>query len=253
MFGSKKDNPAESTGRTAIVTGGTRGIGGAISRALQDAGHSVIAVYYRNDQAAEKFQSETGIAVTKFDVGDFEATHHACQNLAEQADDGGIDILVNNAGITRDGFLHKMTFGQWDDVIRTNLTSVFNTCRALTPAMRDAGWGRVINISSINGQKGQMGQTNYSAAKAGIIGFTKSLAQESARKNITVNTICPGYIETSMTGSMSDKVLESIKANIPLGRLGQPDEIAKMVAYLASEEAGFITGATLKINGGQYM
>jgi len=238
-------------GRIALVTGGTRGIGAAISKALQAAGHTVIANYAGNDEKANAFKDETGIAVKKFDVGD----PAACEaGIAEiEAEVGPIDIVVNNAGITRDGTFHRMTYDQWNAVIQTNLSSLFAVTRPVINGMRDRGFGRVISISSINGQKGQMGQVNYSAAKAGVIGFTKALAQEGAKKGITVNCVCPGYIDTDMVAAVPEKVLDSIIAGIPVGRLGQADEIGKLCAYLASDDAAFITGATMTINGGQYM
>ncbi|WP_291841511.1 acetoacetyl-CoA reductase [Maricaulis sp.] len=238
--------------RTALVTGGTRGIGAAISMALQAAGHTVIANYAGNEEKAREFADETGIKVVKFDVGDFDSS---AAGLAEAEALAGapIDILVNNAGITRDTMFHKMSREQWDDVIRVDLSSMFNVTRPLIDGLRERGWGRIINISSINGQKGQMGQVNYSAAKAGVIGFTKALAQETARKGITVNCITPGYINTEMVAAVPEKVLESIIAGIPVGRLGEAGEIGALCAYLASEEAGFMTGSTLTINGGQYL
>ena len=234
--------------RKAVVTGGTRGIGAAISKALKDAGYEVTASYAGNDEAAAKFKSETGIAVRKWDVGDYDACAKALGEI------GQVDVLVNNAGITKDGMFHKMTKEQWYAVINTNLNSLFNMCRPVIDGMRERSFGRIINISSINGQKGQMGQTNYSAAKAGDIGFTKALAQENAAKGITVNVICPGYIATEMVMAVPKDVLEkSIIPQIPARRLGQPEEIARCVVFLASDDAGFITGATLTANGGQYM
>jgi acetoacetyl-CoA reductase len=237
--------------RVALVTGGTRGIGGAISKALKAAGYKVAANYAGNDEAAAKFKAETGIPVFKFDVGDFDAS--AAGVAAIEKEVGGIDILVNNAGITRDGFFHKMTKDQWSAVIRTNLDSLFNVTRPVIDGMRARSFGRIIVISSINGQKGQMGQVNYSASKAGDIGFVKALAQENANKGITVNAICPGYIGTEMVQAIDPEVLKTrILPQIPVGRLGQPEEIARAVAFLASDEGGFITGSTLSINGGQY-
>jgi len=233
--------------RTAVVTGGTRGIGAAICKALKAEGYNVHANYGGNDDAAKKFSDETGIPARKWDVGNYEA---CAENLKAIGD---VDILVNNAGITKDGMFHKMTPEQWYAVINTNLNSLFNMCRPVIEGMRDRSFGRIINISSINGQKGQMGQSNYSAAKAGDIGFTKALAQENAKKGVTVNAICPGYIATDMVMAVPEKVRESIIAQIPVGRLGEADEIARCVVFLASEKAGFITGATLTINGGQYM
>lgn len=238
-------------GRVALVTGGTRGIGSAISRMLQQDGFVVAATYQGNDEAAQAFREETGIAVYKWDVSDFDACADGIARVS--ADLGAVSVLVNNAGITRDGMLHKMGADQWNAVIQTNLTSAFNLCRAVITGMREAGHGRIINISSVNGQKGQMGQTNYAAAKAGLIGFSKSLALEGANKGITVNVIAPGYTETDMVAAVPEKVMQSILGQIPVGRLGQVDEIAHAVSFLASDRAGFITGATLAINGGQYM
>ncbi len=238
--------------RTALVTGGTRGIGAAISLSLKSAGHTVIANYAGNEEKARAFAEQTGIKVVKFDVGDFDN----CQaGIAEAETLAGspIDILVNNAGITRDTMFHKMDKAQWDDVINVDLNSMFNVTRPLIDGLRERGWGRVINISSINGQKGQMGQVNYSAAKAGVIGFTKALAQETARKGITVNCITPGYVNTEMVAAIPEKVLASIIAGIPVGRLGEAGEIGALCVYLASDEAGFVTGSTLTINGGQYL
>ncbi|MEE9589536.1 MAG: acetoacetyl-CoA reductase [Hyphomicrobiaceae bacterium] len=237
--------------RVAIVTGGTRGIGEAISLALKSKGFRVAANYGGNDEAAQKFQAATGIPVYKWNVGDYAACEEGLKRV--ESDLGAIDVVVNNAGITRDGMLHKLTPEQWVEVIQVNLNSMFNMTRPIIDGMRGKGWGRIINISSINGQKGQMGQTNYSAAKAGVIGFTKALAQETARKGITVNAIAPGYINTDMVAAVPEKVLESIIAQIPVGRLGHAQEIAHCVAFLASEEAAFITGATLTANGGQYI
>jgi acetoacetyl-CoA reductase len=238
--------------RVALVTGGTRGIGGAISRALKNAGYTVAANYAGNDEAAKKFHTEAKIGVYKWDVGNYEAC--AAGVKAVEAELGPIEILVNNAGITRDAMFHKMSAEQWGQVINTNLTSLFNMCRAVIEGMRERNFGRIINISSVNGQKGQMGQVNYSAAKAGDLGFTKALAQESARKGITVNAICPGYIATEMVMAVPKDVLEkSILPQIPTARLGQPDEVARCVVFLASDDAGFITGSTLTANGGQYM
>jgi acetoacetyl-CoA reductase len=237
--------------RVALVTGGTRGIGAAISIALKDAGFKVAANYGGNDEAAQKFKAETGISVFKWDVGDFAACAAGIKDVEGVL--GPIDVLVNNAGITRDAMLHKMTAEQWDEVLRVDLGSVFNMTRHVIDSMRDRNFGRVINISSINGQKGQMGQTNYSAAKAGIIGFTKALAQETAKKGITVNVVCPGYIDTEMVRAVAPKVLEGIIATIPVGRLGKCGEIAKMCTFLASEDAAFVTGATMTVNGAQYI
>jgi acetoacetyl-CoA reductase len=239
--------------RVALVTGGTRGIGGAISKALKAAGYSVAANYAGNDEAASKFKSETGIPVFKWDVGDFDACAAGVKQVESEV--GPVEVLVNNAGITKDGFFHRMTKEQWSAVIRTNLDSLFNMTRPVIEGMRNRNFGRVIVISSINGQKGQMGQVNYSASKAGDIGFVKALAQENANKGITVNAICPGYIGTEMVQAIDPKILETkIIPQIPAGRLGQPEEIARAVVYLADEQTGsFITGSTLSINGGQYM
>jgi acetoacetyl-CoA reductase len=238
--------------RVALVTGGSRGIGAAISKALKQDGFTVAASYAGNDEAAQRFKSETGIPVFKWDVGDYDACASGVRQVESEV--GPVDVLVNNAGITRDGFFHKMSREQWSAVIRTNLDSLFNMTRPVIEGMRARGFGRVIVISSINGQKGQAGQVNYSAAKAGDIGFVKALAQESANKGITVNAICPGYIGTEMVQAIDPEVLKAkIIPLIPVGRLGQPEEIARAVAFLASEEGGFITGSTLSINGGQYM
>lgn len=237
--------------KVAVVTGGTRGIGHAISIALKDKGFRVAANYGGNDSAAQSFQMQTGIPVYKWDVGDYEACASGLKRV--EADLGPVAVVVNNAGITRDAMLHKMTPEMWNEVIRVDLGSMFNMTQPIIEGMRSRNWGRIINISSINGQKGQMGQSNYSAAKAGVIGFTKALAQETARKGITVNCIAPGYIDTDMVAAVPEKVLESIIAQIPVGRLGKDTEIARCVAFLAGDEAGFITGATLTINGGQYI
>ncbi|HYI88567.1 MAG TPA: acetoacetyl-CoA reductase [Beijerinckiaceae bacterium] len=239
--------------RVALVTGGSRGIGAAISKALKGAGYAVAASYAGNDEAANKFKGETGIPVFKWDVGDFDACAAGVKKV--EAEIGPVDVLVNNAGITRDGFFHRMSKEQWSAVIRTNLDSLFNMTRPVIEGMRSRNFGRIIVISSINGQKGQMGQVNYSAAKAGDIGFVKALAQENANKGITVNAICPGYIGTEMVQAIDPKILETkIIPLIPVGRLGKPEEIARAVVYLADEESGaFITGSTLSINGGQYM
>jgi acetoacetyl-CoA reductase len=238
--------------RIALVTGGTRGIGAAISSALKSAGHTVIANYAANDEAAAKFKADTGIEARKWDVGSFDACAEAVKQI--ESDFGPIDVLVNNAGITRDGMFHKMTLEQWSAVINTNLNSLFNLCRPVIEGMRARGFGRIISISSINAQKGQMGQSNYSAAKSGEIGFTKALAQENANKGITVNAICPGYIATEMVRAMPPEVVEKrILPQIPVGRLGEPEEVARCVVFLAAEEAGYITGSTLSVNGGQYM
>lgn len=237
--------------RVALVTGGTRGIGYAISLALKSAGYRVAASYAGNDAAAQAFQAETGIPVFKFDVASFEASEKAVKQI--EKDLGPVDVLVNNAGITRDVMFHKMTKQHWDEVIGTNLNGLFNVTRQVWEGMRARKFGRVINISSINGQKGQMGQVNYSASKAGDIGFTKALAQEGARAGITVNVICPGYIATEMVKAVPADVMEkSILPQIPVGRLGEPSEIARAVVFLAADEAGFITGSTITANGGQY-
>ncbi|MEO1252176.1 MAG: acetoacetyl-CoA reductase [Pseudomonadota bacterium] len=236
--------------RNAIVTGGTRGIGAAISKTLKDRGCKVAASYAGNDEAAGKFKEETGIDVYKWDVGDYEACKAGVADI--EAAQGPTDILVNNAGITRDGMFHKMTPEQWSEVIRADLDSVFNMSHHVFSGMRGRGFGRIINISSINGQKGQMGQVNYSAAKAGMLGFTRALAQEGAFKGVTVNAIAPGYIATDMVSAMSEDVLAKITAQIPVGRLGEAEEIGECVAFLADDKAGFITGAVLTANGGQY-
>jgi acetoacetyl-CoA reductase len=238
--------------RVAIVTGGTRGIGAAIATALKDAGCSVASTYGGNDEAAEAFKAANGINVYKWDCGDAKACEEGIAKV--EADLGPIDIVVNNAGITRDGMLHKMSNEKWDAVIRTNLDSVFYMTKPVLDGMRERGFGRIISISSINGRKGQMGQANYSAAKAGMLGFTKALAQEGARKGITANVIAPGYINTEMVAAVPQDVLEQkILPQIPVGRLGEPEEIARCVVFLASDDAGFITGACLDANGGQYM
>jgi acetoacetyl-CoA reductase len=237
--------------RVALVTGGTRGIGAAISQALQKTGYKVAATYSGNDEAAQKFKSETSIPVFKWDVSSFDACADGVKKVEGEL--GAIEVLVNNAGITRDAPFHKMKAEQWTAVVNTNLGSLFNMTRQVWEGMRERKFGRVINISSINGQKGQFGQTNYSAAKAGELGFTKALAQEGARAGITVNAICPGYINTEMVQAVPKDVLEkNILPQIPIGRLGEPDEIARCVVFLASDDAGLITGATLTANGGQY-
>jgi len=237
--------------RVALVSGGTRGIGAAIGKALKAAGYTVAANYGGNDEAAQKFKAETGIAVYKWDVSSFDACAAGVKQV--EADLGPIDVLVNNAGITRDGMFHRMTPEQWNAVIGTNLGSLFNMTRQVIDGMRERKFGRIINISSINGQKGQVGQVNYSAAKAGELGFTKALAQEGARSGITVNAICPGYIATDMVKAMPKDMLEkNILPQIPIGRLGEPEEIARCVVFLASDDTGLITGATLTANGGQY-
>lgn len=235
---------------TALVTGGTRGIGSAICVALRDAGYRVIANYGGNDVAAAAFHTETGIETVKFDVGDFDACAQAIANIETMF--GPVAVLVNNAGVTKDGFLHKMTLQQWRDVINIDLDSLFNCTRPVITGMRERGYGRIVNISSINGQKGQIGQVNYSTAKAGVIGFTKALAQEGAAKGITVNCIAPGYIATEMVAAMAPEALAKVKAGIPCGRLGESEEIARAVMFLV-QDAGFINGATLTINGGQYI
>ena len=239
-------------GRVAVVTGGTRGIGAAISRALKAAGYEVAATYHSNDEAAAKFKAETGVHIYKWNVANYD---ECVTGVAQVAKDlGPVEILVNNAGITKDGMFHKMTPEQWYDVINTNLNSVFNMCRPVIEGMRERGFGRIINISSVIGQKGNIGQSNYSASKAGDLGFTKSLAQENAGKGITVNAVCPGYIATEMVRAMKQEVLEkAILPQIPLRRLGEPEEVARCVVFLASDDSGFITGSTLSANVGQYM
>ena len=236
--------------RTALVTGGSRGIGAAISIALKDAGYNVAANYAGNDEAAAKFKAETGIPVFKWSVADYDACADGIGKV--EAEVGPIDVLVNNAGITRDAPFHKMTPERWREVIDTNLSGVFNMTHPVWPGMRERKFGRVITISSINGQKGQFAQANYSAAKAGDLGFTKALAQEGARAGITVNAVCPGYIATDMVMAVPEKVREQIIAQIPVGRLGEADEIARCVVFLASDAAGFITGSTISANGGQF-
>lgn len=237
--------------RVAFVTGGTRGIGKAIVQRLHEDGFQVAAGYSGNDEAAQATAKALGVMVVKGNVGSFDDCARAVGVV--EAELGPIDILVNNAGITRDGMLHKMSYEQWSEVIRVNMDSAFNMTRPVIEGMRDRGWGRIVNISSINGQKGQMGQTNYSAAKAGLIGFTKALALENAKKGVTVNVICPGYIDTEMVAAVPENVLAQIIAGIPVGRLGKGEEIADMVSFLSGERAGFVTGATLSLNGGQYM
>jgi acetoacetyl-CoA reductase len=238
--------------RVALVTGGTRGIGAAISKKLKEKGYTVAANYGGNDEAASRFKAETGIPVYKFDVSDPAACEAGIKAIETEL--GPIDVLVSNAGITRDGMFHRMTFDQWQAVIRTNLNSMFTCTRPVIDGMRNRGFGRIIIISSINGQKGQMGQTNYSAAKAGVIGFAKALAQENASKGVTVNVIAPGYIATEMVQAVPEDVLKTkILPLIPVGRLGEADEIARSVLFLAGDGGGFITGSTLTINGGQYM
>ncbi|MDX6749557.1 acetoacetyl-CoA reductase [Geminicoccaceae bacterium 1502E] len=238
--------------RVALVTGGTRGIGAAISVGLKEAGYKVAASFAGNEEAARAFESKTGILVFRWDVGDFEACRQGIAAVEKAL--GPVDVLVNNAGITRDTTLHKMTAEQWQSVIRTNLDSVFNLSRLVIEGMRARSFGRIITISSINGQKGQFGQSNYAAAKAGVVGFSKSLAQENAAKGITVNVVAPGYIGTEMVRAVPEDVLKAkILPQIPVGRLGEPEEVARCVTFLASEDAGFITGSTITINGGQYM
>jgi len=237
--------------RVAVVTGGTRGIGEGIAIALQEQGYKVAATYHGNDAKAHDFKSRTGIPVFKFDVADYAACQEGVARIVAEL--GAVEVLVNNAGITRDALLHKMVVEQWQEVMRTNLDSLFNMTRAVIEDMRAKGFGRIINISSINGQAGQLGQTNYSAAKAGVIGFTKALAQESAIKGITVNAIAPGYVDTEMVRAVPQNVLDAIVAKIPVKRLGSVQDIARSVIFLASDEASFITGATLSVNGGQYI
>lgn len=238
-------------GRVALVTGGTRGIGAAISRNLRDAGRDVIAAYAGNEHAAKEFEENTGIKTVKVDVSNFDQVHEAVTKI--KTDMGPVEILVNNAGITRDSTMHRMSFEQWKDVIDTNLSGVFNCSRAVIKDMRELNFGRIVNIGSINGQAGQYGQVNYAATKSGIHGFTKALAQEGAAKGITVNAIAPGYVDTDMVRAVPPEVLEKIVARIPVGRLGQADDIARGVLFLTADNAGFITGSTLSINGGQHM
>jgi acetoacetyl-CoA reductase len=237
--------------RVAVVTGGTRGIGRAISTVLKDGGYKVAANYRGNDKAAQQFHAETGIPVYKFDVADFKACADGVKAI--EAELGPIDVLVNNAGITRDTTMHRMSFEQWDAVIQTNLASCFNMSSAVIEGMRARGFGRVVNIGSINGQAGQYGQVNYAAAKSGIHGFTKALAQEGASRGITVNAVAPGYVDTEMVRAVPAEVLEKIIARIPVGRLGKAEDIARTVLFLVADEAGFITGSTLSVNGGQHM
>lgn len=237
--------------KVALVTGGTRGIGLAITERLKADGMLVAAGYSGNDEAANACAKDLGVMVVKGNVGSLEDCESAIRQV--EAELGPVEVLVNNAGITRDAFFHKMTPDQWREVISVNLNALYYMTHQVIDGMRERGWGRIINISSINGQKGQAGQTNYSAAKAGLIGFTKALAQETARKGITVNAIAPGYVDTEMVRAVPEKVLESIIQTIPVGRLGQPEEIAAGVSFLAREDAGFITGATLTMNGGQYI
>jgi acetoacetyl-CoA reductase len=237
--------------RVALVTGGTRGIGAAVGRALKQAGHSVAATYAGNREAAESFRDETGIPVFQWDVADEAACADGVKRV--EAEVGPVDILVNNAGITRDSWFHKMDNASWSAVMRTNLDSMYFMTRPVIEGMRERNFGRIVNISSINGQKGQLAQVNYATAKAGMIGFTKALALENARKGITVNCVCPGYTDTDMVAAVSEKAMEGILASIPVGRLGRADEIAELIVYLSSENSGFMTGAVLSINGGQYM
>ena len=238
-------------GRIAVVTGGTRGIGRGISEELKAAGYTVIANYAGNEEAAKQFTAETGIPAVRWDVGDYEACEASVKHITEKF--GSIEVLVNNAGITRDVVLHRMTPVQWDEVIRTNLTSCYNMARLCIETMREKGFGRIVNISSINGQAGQLGQVNYSAAKSALHGFTKALAQEGASKGITVNALAPGYIDTDMVRAVPPDVLEKIIAKIPVKRLGTTHDIARGVLFLVADDAGFITGSTLSINGGQHM
>ena len=235
----------------ALITGGTRGIGKAISIALKDQGYSVIANYGGNDKAAKEFTTETGLEAYKFDVADFDACKKGVEEIVSKH--GEISVLVNNAGITRDSALHKMNLEQWQKVIDVNLTSCFNMCNAIVPSMRNNNYGRIVNISSVNGQMGQFGQTNYSSAKAGVFGFSKALARENAGKGITVNCIAPGYIDTEMVANVSEDVLKEIIAKVPVGRLGKPEEIARAVVFLTDKNAGFITGETISVNGGLEM
>ena len=237
--------------RVAIVTGGTRGIGQAICLRLKKQGHLVIANYGGNEEKAKAFTAATGIPSYRWDVGDHEACIHNCNDIA--ATHGPVDIVINNAGVTRDGVLHKMTFEDWNEVMRINLGGCFNMAKATFSGMRERGWGRIVNIGSINGQAGQYGQVNYAAAKSGIHGFTKALAQEGAKFGVTVNAIAPGYIDTDMVAAVPPPVLEKIVAKIPVGRLGQAEEIARGVAFLTSDNGGFVTGSTMSINGGQHM
>ena len=236
---------------TAIVTGGTRGIGAAISVALSEDGYKVAATYAGNDEAAEAFKTQTGISVYRFDVADFDQCAESVSRI--ETDLGAVGILVNNAGITRDGTLHRMDFEQWNAVLQTNLSSCYNMCRNVIDGMRDRGFGRIVNIGSVNGQAGQYGQVNYAAAKSGIHGFTKALALEGAAKGVTVNAIAPGYVDTDMVRAVPEKVLEKIIATIPVGRLGYASDIARAVQFLVADDATFITGSTLSINGGQHM
>ncbi len=237
--------------RTALVTGAVTGIGAATAKMLKAAGYAVVGNYYGMAVEAKAFQDETGIPVREFDVADFDATQEAIAGIMQAF--GPVEILVNNAGITRDGMLHKMSYEQWRSVIDVDLGGCFNTCRAVMGSMRERRFGRIVNISSVNGLSGQMGQTNYAAAKAGVIGFTKALALEGASKGITVNAIAPGYTDTGMVRAVPQNILHGIVAAVPVGRLGEPDEIARGVLFLVAEDAGFVTGATLSINGGKYL
>ena len=248
---AKKDEDKKATGRVAVVTGGTRGIGAAIAVMLAKAGYQVAANYGHNDDAAKKFKKETGIDVFKWDVSDYDACVKGVAKV-EKAFGSHVEVLVNNAGITRDAMLHKMSLDSWNDVIKTNLDSCYNNCRAVIGGMRDGGFGRIVSIGSVNGQAGQFGQCNYSAAKAGLIGFSKALALEVARKGITVNVVAPGYIETDMVHNVPQDVLKGIIDKVPVKRLGRPEEVARCVLFLV-EDAGFITGETLSVNGGYYM
>lgn len=242
---------ADNSKHVAVVTGGTRGIGAACSIALKRAGYDVVAIYNSNTEAAKKFQDTHNIPVYKFNCADFHACELGLQRIVNEH--GQVDVLVNNAGIIRDAPLHKMTYENWHLVIDTNLDSLFNMTRCVIESMRERGYGRIVNITSMNAQRGMFGQSNYSASKAGIIGFTKSIAQECAKKGVTVNCIAPGYIETDMLKGIPDKVMQAIVSDIPVGRVGQPEEIARAVVFLSDEEAGYITGSTLTINGGQYV
>lgn len=242
----------KGNGRIAVVTGGTRGIGAAISKDLKTAGYQVVANYAGNDEAAKAFTAETGIAAHKWDVANFDECAQSIKRI--EAELGApVEVLINNAGITRDAPMHKMDAAKWADVIATNLTSCYNMVHCVIDGMRERGFGRIVNISSVNGQLGQFGQTNYSAAKSGMIGFTKALARETAAKGITVNAVAPGYIGTDMVRAVREDILEKIISGIPVGRLGEPREIARAVCFLVADEAGFITGETMSINGGQYM
>ena len=237
--------------RVALITGGTRGIGAEISRGMKADGYDVVAGFHLNVQRAQRFQKETGIDILQFDVSDYDACERAVHKLEESH--GPVDILINNAGITHDVFLHRMPQDAWHEVIETNLTSCFNMCRTVIGKMRDRGFGRIVNVSSVNGQTGQIGQTNYAAAKAGILGFTKALALENAAKGITVNAICPGYVDTEMVRAIPERVQEVIKSQIPVGRFGDPREICHVVRFLVADDACFVTGSTVSVNGGQYM